>query len=89
MLEQRTRNILEGLVTSETSTGHPRHREYIRKQLSTSVAIVEAAALSILESGEPDSDIERSLVKLIEENRYNRFLAKDGNLCSFTPETSQ
>jgi hypothetical protein len=47
-------------------------------------AIIEAAALRIPESGEPESDIERSLVRLIEENRHNRFLAKDGLVCSVT-----
>lgn len=75
-LEQRIRNILEALVTSEKSTGHPKHREFIAFQIGITADEVEIAAKNILRNGEAKDDAERALVRLIMENRYNRHLAR-------------
>ena len=69
----RVKNILEGLITSETSTGHPKHREYIAGRLGTTPDMIEQSAKNIIRQGKALTDIERELVRCILEDRYNRY----------------
>ncbi len=65
-------NVFEGLVTSDSSTGHPKHRIFIADLLDTTEEAVESSARKLLASGQPTTDLERSLIQLIVDERYNR-----------------